>query len=139
MMRMLVSHPPCMEMLLHVVLRDKLSGLPILTDHLRWACQLATQAARNPHFSEHHISFSHKPSGPGSGSGSGSFLGSRLAAAGAVSPSEETLGHCLLDEDGACTRGSHWLHRSMLVKALIVGQLCPDPRVLQQVRNMTRI
>ena len=157
MLRLLSRHPPCMEALLTTVLRDRLTGLPILTDHLRWACQMATRASRNPHFHELHASpFHHHqapptaaattpfatPAAPPAVGGAPAVLhsftaaGDRPAAAAATSAASATAAaaDCLLDEEGQCRRGRHWLHRPMLVKCLIVGQMCPDPRVLQQVR-----
>ena len=152
MMRLLSRHPPCMEALLTTVLRDRLTGLPILTDHLRWACQMATRASRNPHFHELHAApFHHHQlasvaaavTATASSAGltpSPSFTATGDRHAAAAAAADATVAHaaaaaCLLDEEGQCQRGRHWLHRPMLVKCLIVGQMCPDPRVLQQVRG----
>ena len=145
MMRLLSRHPPCMEALLTTVLRDRLTGLPILTDHLRWACQMATRASRNPHFHKLHAApFHHHQAAPTAAAtaptatpavppvGGVPALSPSFTAAG-DRPAAATAADCLLDEEGQCQRGRHWLHRPMLVKCLIVGQMCPDPRVLQQV------
>ncbi|GAX75215.1 hypothetical protein CEUSTIGMA_g2659.t1 [Chlamydomonas eustigma] len=135
MMRAMAGQAPCLDALLHVVLRDKLVNEPALNDHLlRWACQLAVQAARNQNFDSSHamhmsaVQEACLMKTPASSGGDAGSSGVTLVATHTATEDEE-------EDSGLCFRSRHWQHRNLLVKSMIVGQKARDPGVLQQVTN----
>jgi hypothetical protein len=101
------------ETLLHVLLRDKLAGHPMLCDQVRWACHIAVHAARIP---------------PPSTSPSPSPF--------ALSSIDDDGSDASSHHAGQQSDCSFWLNRGLLIKLVLVSGQCFDTETLSQVLEM---